>query len=72
MLDDEGIESEADTQEARADYRTVLDILAAAPTGYAPRDALRGAGFDAERWLRLLELTGRRDRPSGKPPRELI
>jgi hypothetical protein len=52
------------TDFARSEYRLFRDTLDAMPDGYV-RTALRAAGFDDARLLKLVELTNARDAPSG-------
>jgi hypothetical protein len=52
------------TEFARSEYRLFRDTLDAMPDGYV-RAALRAAGFDDARLLRLAELTDARDASSG-------
>jgi hypothetical protein len=65
VRDDLGNPDPDRTDDARREYKLVCDILEAAPNGYAPIPAMRAAGFDSERLLRLVDATNSRDAPSG-------
>ena len=58
------IDQEA-TEEARAIYKTLREALAARDNGYWDREAMTAAGGDAEFFEHFVDLSDRRDRPTG-------
>ncbi|HET7884267.1 MAG TPA: toprim domain-containing protein, partial [Acetobacteraceae bacterium] len=65
VRDDDSQPDFAATEDAREKYAAVRFLINGMQNGYWPREAMTNAGCDAAFFARLVELTDRRDAPTG-------